>query len=73
MAGDTRIVLLGLTDENLRRLKAGEPIRVSAETHPHFPPELVICILAGEDAAAIQTQLAPLIGPHTKLTEVPRP
>ncbi len=72
-ADDTTIVVLGLTAENLRRLAAGEPITVSAETHPQFPAELVLVVLAGADEDAIAAQLAPLIGPDTKLREVTRP
>ena len=64
-ADDTTVVVLGLTAENLRRLAAGEPIHVSAETHPHFPAGLSIAILVGEDEAALMQQLAPMTGPDT--------
>ena len=71
-ADGTEIILLGLTRENLARLAEGQPIRVSAEQHAGFPPNLVITILFGETERAIIEQLRPLIGDGTKVVAVPR-
>jgi hypothetical protein len=69
-----RIVLLGVTRENIDRLVAGKPIRVTAETHPGFPTDLVISIAFGEDERVLTEQLqrAGVIGKHTKVIGVPR-
>jgi hypothetical protein len=68
----TEVILLGVTHENLRRLMNGQPIRVSAETHPGFPPHLKILIIAGPNERALTKTLEPLISEATKVVTVPR-
>lgn len=50
-ANGTRIIVLGITRENVKRLTAGHPIRVSAEHHPGFPEDTVIAVVFGETEA----------------------
>ncbi len=68
----TEILLLGVTRENIRRLTAGQPIRVSAETHPGFPDNLRVFIVFGETEHALAETLKPFIGEETKVIAVPR-
>jgi len=67
-----RIVLLGVSRENVNRLMRGLPIRVTAESHPGFPADLVIAITFGETEKDITQQLEGLISPDTKVVGVPR-
>ena len=67
-AGDGRtLVLLGLTDENLKRLKQGQPIDIDTSVLQVAPGETVghICIFYGKDEASIGRELESLIGPQT--------
>lgn len=66
------IAVLGLTRGNVDRLIAGEPIRVTAETHPGFPASFVVMLFFGETDRDCANQLAPLIGPRTKVVAVPK-
>lgn len=67
-----RIIMLGITRENVTRLIAGKPIRVRAETHPGFATDLVIGILFGEDEHALTEMLKPFLSDETKIVAVPR-
>ena len=66
------VLLLGVTRENIRRLTAGQPIRVSAETHPGFPDHLRVLIVFGETERTLAETLKPFIGEQTKVIAVPR-
>lgn len=66
-----RIVLLGISRGNVDRLVAGKPIRATAETHPGFPPDLVVGVMFGETDAAITEILKEHVGNQTKVTVVP--
>jgi hypothetical protein len=66
------ILLLGVTRENIRRLMDGQPIRVSAETHPGFPESIRVLIVFGETERTLAEALKPLIGEETKVIAVPR-
>jgi hypothetical protein len=70
-ANGEQITVLGLTRTNLDRLVDGQPIRVTAETHPGFPEGRVIYICFGETERVIATQLRELIGEKTKVIAVP--
>jgi hypothetical protein len=61
----TPIVGLGLTDENWRRLRLGQPIVVKLRELLDSPIEILI--IAGEDEYAMTEQLASLIGPNTRV------
>lgn len=67
-----RIIVLGITSENITRLIAGKPIRVTAETHPGFADDLVIGILFGKDEHALTEMLKPFLSDETKIVTVPR-
>jgi hypothetical protein len=67
-----RIIMLGVTPENIKRLTAGQPIRVSAEHHPGFPTDIVIAIVFGESERWLVDKMQGVIGPDTKVVGVPR-
>jgi len=67
-----KIIVLGITAENVTRLMKGMPIRVTPESHPGFPKDVVILITFGQTEKAITEQLAPLISGETKIIGVPR-
>lgn len=67
-----RILMLGITRENIKRLIAGQPIRVGAESHPGFPEDVMVAIFFGETERDITEALKGLIGPDTKVVAVPR-
>ena len=71
-ADGKEIIVLGVTRENLQRLEQGHPIKVSAEKHAGFPPNLVVVIFYGDTERAIVEQLKPMIGDATKIIAVPR-
>lgn len=56
--GDREFLFLGLTDSNLERLKKGQPIRVSAETHRNaIPTGWSIGIVYGENMEELRLTL----------------
>lgn len=67
--GDDGIVRigLGLEAENIRRMQAGQPVRVRLSDLGFIGQigAIQILIFAGEDAASMQRDLAPFIGPET--------
>jgi hypothetical protein len=67
-----RVMLLGVTRENVTRLMKDQPIRVSAETHPGFPTDTTIVIVFGETEGAITERIKSLISDDTKVIAVPR-
>lgn len=67
-----RVLVLGVTRENLERLTAGRPIHLRAESHPGIPEDLAIAIVYGETGADIVKQLRPMIGDDTRTVVVPR-
>lgn len=71
-ADGKRIIVLGLSRENVNRLTDGRPIYVTAEHHPGFPEDISVAVVFGETEAAITVQLQPLISEKTKIVGVPR-
>jgi hypothetical protein len=67
-----RIILLGLSRENVTRLMADQPIRVTAESHPGFPADLVVYIMGGETERSLTDAIKSFIGDETKIVAVPR-
>lgn len=67
-------IALGVTRQNVRRLVEGEPIRISAETHPGMSEKIRVLIFFGENERAITEDLKKhgLISEDTKLIAVPR-
>lgn len=59
------IILLGLTDENLRRLQANQPIKFN--TKELGIGDFEVIILHGKDEDSITDLIAPMIGPKTKI------
>jgi hypothetical protein len=67
-----RILVLGVTKENLERLTQGQFIRVSAETHPGFPQGLKVLVVFGETERDLVQTLQPLMSDEeTKIVVVP--
>lgn len=66
------IILLGISRENINRLTAGSPIRVSAETHPGFPADLTFLVVFGETERSLTEDLKSLISDKTQIVGVPR-
>lgn len=67
-----KLIILGVARENIDALTAGRPIRVSAESHPSFPPDLTIAIVFGETLRDVIDQLTPFTDGNTKVVTVPR-
>lgn len=63
-----KIVLLGITDGNIQRLREGKPIHIHGEEMGLGPME--IWIITGKDEATLTEQLAPLIGPETRVRDM---
>jgi hypothetical protein len=67
-----RLLVLGLSAENVRRMKHGHPIRVSREIHGlAVPADLTIVIFAGETEAQMEADMRRmgLIGPTTVMNQ----
>lgn len=67
-----RVIVLGVSRGNIDRLLAGQPIDITAESHPGFPPDLNIAIFFGETERDLTQSLQELITEETKVTVVPR-
>lgn len=68
------VVGLGLEDENVERMRRGAPVRVRL-SDLGFTGTLgtvQIVLFTGTDAATMQRDLAPLIGPETVVHVEPR-
>lgn len=63
------MVIFGLSHENLRRLKDGQPIKVNMA---ELGQEGEIIIFSGETEATMQAELANLIGPTTTVKGMPQ-
>lgn len=71
-ADGRKIVLLGITDMNIVRMREGKPIQIYGEEMGLG--KIDIWIITGKDEVALQKTLAPLIGPETTIRdEVKRP
>jgi len=69
-----RILILGVTLENVRRLMAGDPIVVDGITHPGFPPNLAITVLFGETEGTLLKWLEAIMHPdQTKVVTMGLP
>jgi hypothetical protein len=66
----TRIILLGVSRGNVTRLTAGQPIRVSAASHPGFPDDVTVMIVFGETESWLVDQMKDVIGHDTKIVGV---
>lgn len=52
--GKTKLLILGMTEENITRLRAGKPILVSSKNHgPAVPDDLQVMVILGESEAAM--------------------
>lgn len=73
--GTGELLMLGLSFENLRRLRQGEPIRMTPESHgPGVPLGWKILIVAAETEEALVAALvkAEAVGPATVVAAMPR-
>jgi hypothetical protein len=71
-ANGQQIILVGVTRENVKRLMKGQPIHLTAASHPGFPEHLAITICFGETERSLTEELRELIGPETKVIAVPK-
>jgi hypothetical protein len=73
--GGHQMIMLGLSEENVRRLQGGKPIDIKRESHGDGVPEgWEIVIFVGETEQSMKKELESLgaIGPETKITVDPR-
>lgn len=72
-----KLLILGIEPENITRMKAGRPIRITKNTHPGYPLDTDIVICVGEpddlvkqlrDAGAMRPD-APVFDHRTKAKE----
>lgn len=61
--------LFGLTQENVTRLMAGEPITVKLNEHGLQGPAISIVLCYGETEESLALELRELIGPTTQVTD----
>ena len=67
---DERLLIIGLSAENRRRLEAGQPIDLSQASHGMvLPPGLKIMIFAGETEETMRAQMSALIGQMTVIDQ----
>lgn len=59
------VIILGLTDENLRRMQNDQPIKFN--TKELGLGDFEVFIIHGKDEDAITDLLVPMIGPKTKI------
>jgi hypothetical protein len=59
-----RVVMLGLSHENLRRLTDGRPIKFNGST-VRLPDDIEFVIFAGNGERAMQREMIDLVGPET--------
>lgn len=62
------LVLLGITDQNIARLREGRPIHIHGEEMGIGP--LDICIITGKDEADLVKTLKPMIGDETAMRDL---
>ena len=60
------VILLGLEEGNVTRLREGKPIHIHAD-ELGFAGEILIIL--GKDAEALRETLAPMIGPSTAIRD----
>lgn len=65
-ANGRRVMLLGLSEAKVQRMREGKPIHIHAD-EMGFAGEIIIMV--GKDEAALQETLAPLIGPETRVRD----
>lgn len=66
-----QVLILGLTGENLDRLRAGQPVHVEAgSVHPDV--QVGVILLAGETEHQMMNDMRALIGPQTRMRIDPR-
>lgn len=65
-AGD--VLLMGITDENVRRLKDGQPIRCDFESRGINISDIKkVVIFHGKDMDSLMEQVKPFLGPETRV------
>lgn len=61
-ANGRKIVLLGITDKNIEKMREGKPIQIHGEEMTL--DKIDIWIITGKDEAHLQEMLSPLIHPE---------
>lgn len=72
MTGERRVLVLGLSEQNVERLQAGQPIRCSRASHGMaMPDDLTVFVFVGTTEEAIMHALADrgLIGHATVVNQ----
>jgi hypothetical protein len=67
-ATGSKLIGLGLTEENMEHLRAGKPIHVDLR-EVNLPFDVQVLVFAGKDDEALRAMLQPLIGSHTIINE----
>jgi len=62
-----KIVLLGISNENVKRMNEGKPLHIHGEEMGLG--NLEIWIITGKDEAALTKTFAPIIGPETMVSD----
>jgi hypothetical protein len=65
--GDRRMILLGLSEGNLMRLREKKPIVINGEEMNLPGLDIIICW--GETEDALAKELAPMLGPETRVRD----
>lgn len=63
--GDRPVIILGLENENWRRLTAGQPIHVNGEEVG--VPNLEILIIGGQNLETLRAQIEPFMSAETRI------
>jgi hypothetical protein len=73
--GETQVLLLGLSEENVRRLQARQPILCRPATHGGIPEGWELWIMYGDNEGALLAELKQvgMVGPDTELLTHPAP
>jgi len=61
--------LIGISEENVRRLKAGDPIVFKLNEFGLTGPDITIMICYGETEEKLALELKDVMGPQTKVTD----
>ena len=71
--GADEVLLFGLSEENVKRLLDGKPMRLSRETHGDgIPKGWKILIFVGKTEAAMAEMIKPFCSPQTQIRKDPR-
>jgi hypothetical protein len=71
--GGEEMLVLGLSQENIKRLQDGKPMYLTRATHGDGIPEgWRIMIFTGKDETAMANMIKPFCSAHTQIKKDPR-